>query len=142
MSKGGAEIVVRDGRVGLADSAGAAAAGMALSSGEVAFMEATGTHVSTLDSQEMEARLAWDRGLLVFTHEPLEQVAAEFNRYNTTKIRVGDAEAAQLRVDGTFRATNLEAFLRLLSRGFPVVVTRAGDTAVTIVSQAQSPAAN
>lgn len=142
MSKGDAEIVVRDGRVGLADSAAAAAAGIALSSGEVALVEATGTHVSMLDSQEMEAHLAWDRGLLVFTHEPLEQVVAEFNRYNITKIRVGDAEAAQLRVDGTFRATNLEAFLRLLSRGFPVVVTHSSDTTVTIVSQAPPQTAN
>ena len=142
MSKGDAEIVVRDGRVGLADNAAAAEAGIALSSGEVALVEATGTHVSTLDSQEMAARLAWDRGLLVFTPEPLEQVVAGSNRYNTTKIRVGDAEAGQLRVDGTFRATNLEAFLRLLSRGFPVVVTHSGDTAVTIVSQGPSPAAN
>ena len=55
-------------------------------------------HYSPLATCPLErGRSSWDRGLLVFTHEPLEQVAAEFNRYNTTKIRVGDAEAAQLR---------------------------------------------
>jgi transmembrane sensor len=142
MSKGGAEIVVREGRVGLMGGATDASTGIALSSGQVALAQASGVQVSTLDRQELEAHLAWDRGLLVFTNETLAQVVAEFNRYNTTKLQVGDAAAAQLRVDGTFRATNLEAFLRLLKRGFPVAVTHSSDTAVTIVSQVESPAAN
>lgn len=136
----GAEIVVRDGRVGLAGRAAGETTDLALSSGQVALVGATGVHVNTLDPQELEARLAWDRGLLVFTNEALEQVVAEFNRYNTTKVRIADAAAAGLRVDGTFRATNLEAFLRLLKRGFPVVVTHSSDTTVMIASQAQSPA--
>jgi transmembrane sensor len=64
--------------------------------------------------------LSWRRGLLVFHDATLTEAAAEFNRYNTHKIRIADAAIGDLRIAGTFRSTNADAFARLLERGFPL----------------------
>jgi transmembrane sensor len=49
---------------------------------------------------------------------------AEFNRYNAQQILIEDTQLAALRIDGNFRSTNVNAFLRLLENGFPVEIQR------------------
>ncbi|MEJ1963523.1 MAG: hypothetical protein WDO56_18960 [Gammaproteobacteria bacterium] len=56
----------------------------------------------------------------MFRRATLADASAEFNRYNTHKIVIEDAGVASLRVAGSFRATNVEAFVRLLERGYPL----------------------
>lgn len=57
--------------------------------------------------------------MLIFEGRPLGEVAAEFNRYNRVQLVV-DPSATGVIVDGSFRATNVEDFLRLLRQGFDV----------------------
>ena len=46
------------------------------------------------------------------------------------KIVIADARVGALRVGGHFRWSNTDAFVRLLTRGFPVRATLQGDTIV------------
>ena len=135
------EVLVSDGRVRLESTQpgdrSATGTTASLDPGQLALLTSGSVHIRTLAPQEIDARLAWDRGLLVFAGDTLEEVAAEFNRYNTTKLHVADPAAGALRIDGTFRATNMDAFVSLLARGFPVAVARSGST-VTITTQAQT----
>jgi transmembrane sensor len=63
----------------------------------------------------------------------LAEASAEFNRYNSRKIIIDDPEVAALRVAGSFRANNVEAFVRLLERGYPVrAEERGGDFILTL----------
>jgi len=75
--------------------------------------------VSPVPIEELEQSLSWREGLLVFDNQPLADVAAEFNRYNRRQLVV-DPSAASVSVSGSFRATNLDGFLRLLEQGFSV----------------------
>jgi transmembrane sensor len=59
---------------------------------------------------------------LVFRDVTLAEAVAEFNRYNTRKIVIDDSTVGALAVAGSFRADNVEAFVRLLSRGYPLRV--------------------
>ena len=52
--------------------------------------------------------------------QSLGEAAAEFNRYNVRKIVIQEPAVAALKIEGNFRATNVEAFVRLLESGFPV----------------------
>jgi transmembrane sensor len=52
----------------------------------------------------------------------LSSAIAEFNRYNTRQIVIEDERVAALQIGGIFRATQPEAFVRLLSEGFPIQV--------------------
>ena len=71
--------------------------------------------------------------MLTFEQVTLEQAAHEFNRYNRRQIRLGDAQAARLRIGGSFEATNVDAFTRLLHDAFGLRVTTDPD-GVTIKS--------
>lgn len=76
--------------------------------------------VQTLSPPQLDSALSW-RGLrLEFISMPLGEVVAEFNRYNPKKLVVHDAATASIRVGGTFRADNVDAFIRLLDAGFGV----------------------
>lgn len=91
-----------------------------LHAGNVALASARGVLVRTGTVEEAERDLDWRNGYLTFRDTPLEDAAAEFNRYNARKIVMGDRGVAQLRVGGNFRWSNTEAFVRLLEQGFPV----------------------
>jgi transmembrane sensor len=130
------DVWVAEGIVSLEDSIhrGGAADSARVRAGQGAVMTSTGVSISDLPQGAVAARLAWGRGLLIFSGEPLDLVAQELNRYNTLQIRVTDSAAASLRIAGTFGATNAVGFVRLLEQGFPVSIARQGDT-VTVSSR-------
>lgn len=91
--------------------------------------------VTTLTPADMGQSLAW-RGLrLRFEDMPLPDVAAEFNRFSSSRSRphlVVDASAASVLVAGTFRADNVDVFLRFLERGFEVKVEPRNDGTILL----------
>lgn len=61
--------------------------------------------------------LAWQEPRLVFADTPLGEAVNQFNRRNALQVRIGDDELATLPVAGSFRADNVEGFVRLLESG-------------------------
>lgn len=113
-----AQVIVTEGQVRVESDAKAAP--QILNAGAVAQVSDAGTLVQIGAVAQTEELLSWRRGLLVFHNATLREAAAEFNRYNTRKIRITDAAIGDLRIAGTFRSTNAEAFARLLERGYPL----------------------
>ena len=101
-----------------------------LSAGSVALAGANGVLVRMGSVEDAERYIGWRGGYIAFRDTPLADAAAEFNRYNTRKIVMGDAGVASLRVGGNFRWSNTEAFVRLLEQGFPVRAERRADRIV------------
>lgn len=62
---------------------------------------------------EIDEALGWQGTRLVFSATPLDEVVAAFNRYNRHRLTLGDARLAGRTLTGTFRADNVEGFLRL-----------------------------
>ncbi|WP_447752127.1 FecR family protein [Sphingopyxis fribergensis] len=119
---GDIDVVVTEGRVRIdpppaAD--GAAARAVFASAGQVATFADAAPVVRPLDAAAIDMALSWRDGLLIFERRPLGEVAAEFNRYNRVRLVV-DPSATGVIVDGSFRANNVEGFLRLLKEGFDV----------------------
>jgi len=65
----------------------------------------------TVDAQRATS---WLRRQIVFEHEPLEQVAAEFNRYAPTPIEIASPALRQLQISGVFSTDDPEAFIAFL----------------------------
>lgn len=120
---GRVDVVVEEGRVRV-ETPGAGTA--IVSGGAIAVAEAGRTQI-TEAPQRVERRLAWRQGLLVFERATLAEVAAEFNRYNSRKLQIRDAETAEMRISGHFEATNLDAFARLLRRAYGLRIDEHGD---------------
>jgi transmembrane sensor len=68
--------------------------------------------------------LAWQGARLVFVNEPLASVVAQFNRRNLVQLVIADEELNAVPVGGSFRAENLDAFVRLLGSGNEIVAER------------------
>ncbi|MBS0421312.1 MAG: FecR domain-containing protein [Proteobacteria bacterium] len=79
---------------------------------------------------EVDRLLSWRTGYLVFRNSTLAAAVAEFNRYNTRKIVIADAQIGSIRIGGNFRAGNTDAFLWLLQSGFPVSVDSSSERVV------------
>ncbi len=120
------DVKVTDGRVRVeGPKSGTVARPALVSAGQAAIAASSLAVVRPAPAAELETALSWRDGLLVFNSRPLGEVAAEFNRYNRRKLIV-DPSATDVIVDGTFRATNLDGFVRLLSQGFGVESVPAG----------------
>ncbi|WP_044559437.1 FecR domain-containing protein [Azospirillum sp. B4] len=82
---------------------------------------------SMRSAEQVTDALGWRRGMLVFTDRPLREVAAEFNRYNRKQLVVpADGPMGDIRIGGSFEATNIDAFARLLHSGFGLKVVDDG----------------
>lgn len=72
--------------------------------------------VESASPAEIEQVLAWQGLRIRFNATPLAEAIEQFNRHNTTPIVLGDRRLGSLRIDGNFRADNVEAFVWLLSQ--------------------------
>jgi transmembrane sensor len=91
---------------------------------------------TTADAQRTTA---WLRRLIVFDQEPLDRVAAEYNRYASTPIEIATPALGNLQISGVFATDDSEAFIAFLRslKGVRVEVTATGIR----VSQDAGPAA-
>jgi transmembrane sensor len=83
-----------------------------LSAGSRAFMADHGPPMVAQGSDDIKRALAWRDGQIALEGETLADAAAEFNRYNSRKIVIVDAELARQRLVGQFRTSEPEAFAR------------------------------
>ena len=127
-------VAVVEGRVRVEDAAGGERGRAAvITAGNVAIARGTSMLLTDRSPARVEAALSWRQGMLTFDRTTLGEAAAEFNRYNRRQIRIADARAAQIRIGGTFEATDIDAFARLLHAGFGLTVREDVD-AITIDS--------
>jgi transmembrane sensor len=92
--------------------------------GAVAETEHARVAVLQNSSPKVEQLLSWRQGLIALHETPLSEAVAEFNRYNERKIIIRDASIADIRVGGSFRSTNADAFLWMLQKGFAISTQR------------------
>ena len=57
---------------------------------------------------------AWLQRQIVFKHQPLGEVAAEFSRYNAVPITITDPALSALPVSGVFNAYDIDSFMAFL----------------------------
>ena len=116
------DVIVTEGRVQLESAAGAP---VPLGAGERArTVPGERPVVAPADSSVIARELAWRGVRLEFEALPLESVIVEFNLRNARQLAIGDAAAGRVKVAGTFRADEPEAFARLLEASFGIVVER------------------
>lgn len=82
--------------------------------------------IASLSFVEVNRRLAWTDGRIALAGETLGQAAEEFNRYNERKLVVGPT-AAQARVGGVFRTSEVETFARTAAASLGLAVHEQAD---------------
>lgn len=72
---------------------------------------------------EIEARLAWRNGMLLFQNDPLDQVLQEVSRYTATRIEA-DASIRDIPVYGYISTGDVEQLMTLLQDSFNIQVRK------------------
>ncbi len=126
-------VAVLKGRVRVEDPMrGESSATTTVTPGDVAIGEGSSTIVTSKPIAAIEAKLTWREGRLVFAATSLAEVADEFNRYNHRQLVIADPAVAAIRISGTFRASNVEAFVRLLKEAYGLKVESTADGTLKI----------
>jgi transmembrane sensor len=116
-------VIVTEGRVRIerAEAHQHVAAAL-LSRGSVAVAGAAGVLVQDEALPDVEDRLSWRLGFVVFHETRLSDAVAELNRYNERQIVIDDPALGFMRIGGHFRSNNAEGFVRLLADALPIRV--------------------
>jgi transmembrane sensor len=81
--------------------------------GDIVIANARDFSVARKPLRELGETLAWRHGSLIFFHTSLAEAAKEINRYNEQKVVIADADAARLKINGTFPANDVRLFGRV-----------------------------
>ncbi len=76
--------------------------------------------ISAADSEIIEASLSWQKSLLTFGGDSLDEIAATFEQKTGVKMIVADAELHELRIGGQFPSENVKGFLQVLKSGYGI----------------------
>ena len=82
--------------------------------------------IENLVIQEVDRRLAWRSGMLMFEGETLSKVVAEIGRYTPLEVVISDPSLKELEIGGYFRIGDTEVLLQTLASDFGIEVERLG----------------
>ena len=132
-SGSGIEVTLMEGRARLQiPNAKSGTQSTDLMPGDIAVATATSFSLTKKPVQALAYDLGWRQGLLTFHETTLADAAADFNRYNDAKLVVGDRDAAQLKINGTFPVHDVAEFARVARDVFGLrVVNNANETMIS-----------
>lgn len=88
--------------------------------------------VLVAEMQQIEDKLTWRTGVLVFDREPLESVVNEIGRYTTTKFIVPDKDVREMIVGGVFKVGDNESLFEALQLGFGIQALEVSDNVIQL----------
>ncbi len=107
---------------------------VAVAAGEEMLLGSPNQAVTHVSAEEIEVRLSWRDGRLIFNDEPLEQALAEVERYTTVEFVFVDEDLKTRSVTGRFRTGDVEGLLTALRMNFDIVHERTEDGRVLLSS--------
>ncbi len=139
------ELIVTDGKVRVAkrrpediykavDPAPLPVSSLAVSQGEKIVLGAKNQHVKKLASADIEAKLSWREGNLVFRGETLEEALTEISRYTDVNFNIEDDSIRSIRIAGLFKAGDIKGLLVALRQNFEIDHRRISDGSVSLRS--------
>lgn len=103
----------------------AAADGVLVAAGQRALLgEEEQKPVEVIASGDIDVKLSWRDGNLVFRGEPLVQALSEIARYTRVEFIIKDEKLKTVRVAGLFKAGDVDGLLRTLHDNFNITYER------------------
>ena len=140
------ELIVTDGRVlvGLLEpgsgepprmAADDSMPALALQAGERVVLGDQDEQVETIEPEDIEVKLSWRGGDLIFRGESLAEAIDEIERYTPVEFVILDEDLKKVRVAGLFKAGDVEGLLDTLQKNFNVAYQRVNDKQIQLTTQ-------
>lgn len=91
--------------------------------------------IKLLVQKQIEDKLSWRQGLLVFKDESLQQIVDEVSRYTDLDIIIPERRSRELKVGGVFKVGDTESMFEALREGFGIHVRYVSDDLVYLISE-------
>lgn len=91
-----------------------------VSAGEEVILGENDTVKTPVSADDIEVKLSWSEGRLIFRSEPLEKALQEVERYTTVEFVLLDETLKSRTVSGRFRSGDVEALLTSLRLNFNI----------------------
>lgn len=86
-----------------------------------------------LGKNVIDQRMAWREKMVELDGETIDQAVAEFNRYRTQPMLIGDARVSAMRIGGRFRTTDSKEFLAALQVSLPIRAVTGQDGSIMLL---------
>lgn len=107
---------------------------LTVSQGEEIELGAPGAHIESVSPDEIEVKLSWRTGNLIFRSETLENALVEVGRYTTVEFVFVDESLKQEVISGRFKAGDIEGLLAVLRENVGVAYERTDDGRILLSS--------
>jgi transmembrane sensor len=91
--------------------------------------------VTEVSPVELEVKLSWQSGNLVFRGESLEEAVEEIGRYTSVEFVILDDELRKVRIAGLFKAGDVDGLLAALRENFDIAYQRTDERIVLLSSK-------
>lgn len=108
---------------------------VSVSAGEEIVLGSPEEELRTIKPEDIEIKLSWREGNLIFRGESLEEAMAEIGRYTSVEFVFLDEEAKRIRVAGLFRAGDVNELLSVLRENFNITYERVGNDKIVLSSR-------
>jgi transmembrane sensor len=126
----GIDLKVKGGDVEAQPRSGNATSQRLTGNQEASLREQGVAEVRTVRQAELDRRLAWRKGLVIFDGESVREAVAQMNRYTTRKIELEGLPIFEQPVVGVFHSTDTAPFVAMLERQLGVHAVERGNEIV------------
>jgi transmembrane sensor len=107
--------------------------GVLITSGEMATIQNNNqTSNQKISFEEVQRKLAWQQGMLVFSGETLDEALIEISRYTTTKFELDGDGLTNIKVAGYFKANDIDGLLTSLSTNFNIQFEKMNNNSIRL----------
>jgi transmembrane sensor len=105
-----------------------------VTAGERVDLGSPNEEIVEVSTEEIEAKLSWREGTLIFRGESLQDAMAEIGRYTTIDFVILDETLKEIRIAGLFRAGDVDGLLVALRENFDITYQRTADGKILLTS--------
>ena len=93
--------------------------------------------VEQMVASQLEQKLSWREGMLVFKAEPLQNVVDEISRYTNLTIMIPQRSTREIIVGGLFKVGDTDSLFEALQQGFNIHVKEVSNNVVHLIASEQ-----
>lgn len=105
---------------------------VSVSAGQEIILGSSDEELSTVEPEEIEVKLSWTEGNLIFRGESLEEAITEISRYTSVEFRFLDDDSKRVRVLGLFQTGDVDGLLAALRENFNISYERTDDDTILL----------